>query len=67
MSYFGVLTVGNNNDHCLLKNKGGTDIIRVNKNSQIVEAFSSLRFNDSLNAEIANPQGRFRGFSIQLQ
>lgn len=64
--YFGVISIGNNVEYCqvLTNNK---KIIRGDKNSQIIEYFTDLKFYDALGVEITeNVEGQFRGHSLNL-
>jgi hypothetical protein len=64
--YFGILTVGNNVDHAKLY-ISGTEFIEIQKNSQIVDFFTDVKYFDSSNVELAvTPQGHFRGYRLSL-
>lgn len=64
--YFGVLTCGSNIKKCTVFDDDN-EIIDVNKNSQVIELFSHLKFFDETNQEITTGvKGRFRGFEITV-
>lgn len=64
--YFGILTVsGDHNAN--LKYSGNVPYIEVSENSQIIEGFQSVSYQDNTGAEIAEPIGFFRGFEITIQ
>ncbi|MCB0745142.1 MAG: hypothetical protein KDC67_14635 [Ignavibacteriae bacterium] len=65
--YFGVLTVGENVITTNLYTDKDNLIIKVQKNSQIIELFSYAEFLDAVNAPLVNPNGQFRGHEIQIR
>jgi hypothetical protein len=61
--YFGVLTVGNNEDFFVYNNE--VEIIKVDKNSQIYVLFSHIN-KDFTQLQLDNMNGQFRGFKVTI-
>lgn len=63
--YFGVLTLGNNLKATL--NFEGVETIEVQKNSQIIELFTSINLTKEDGTPLLEtPKGFFRGFEITI-
>lgn len=65
--YFGVLTVGSNVITAVLKNSDDNEVITIETNSQIIEAFKSVDFLDVDTNPLPSPVGQFRGFQITIK
>jgi hypothetical protein len=61
--FFGVLTIGNNED-CVIYNND-VEVIRITKNSQIYLLFSHIN-KDFTQTQLDNMNGQFRGFKITI-
>lgn len=63
-AFFGVLTIGEGVRAKLAYE--ANEIITMDANSQIIEVFTSVKFQDEAGAEV-EPKGIFRGFEVQIR